>query len=641
MDKKYRILLIDERKITEDGFFKECQGTSKRAYKMLKENLSKAIKCLVYAEIRCDIECKALIDIMSQEYVKSNKLYKDIELEYNKQACDLGVNIDLLKTMVKIKIWAEHASDNEKIIASRLYENIKDKDIVDNLYNKEKALYEINKRLDGWEDLRIEKEIQKAQLISVIEKFNSSFGFNEVYIKDVYKDKMTQRIKTFYFDIQSCYDGKSIYQYEKILEALQKLDFKEEYLNTTAMKVQRNVKYCIDIEGVREGILSDIKYYSEKEVFEESDKNDFLIEKENFKSFATKMSIMLNEVKNTYKQYVKKAYWDDYDNFENEVKRFEWVYRNCDITDVKSHYDELVELFKEIDFNKIIELQKKLDYIVRKNENDEKEICITNSNETATYEKHKKAYKIVWSEILYEIRRSIEEKNSCLFEGISELCKNNLKDDMLEKALDDLEDKIQMQQGGNRFYRSTKDRNVMIMTYEFSGTDDEKYKTGAVVFDYKNYRKVINESKKNTWSGKSDRNKENINGKAYQFYQGRYLFTANNTESFICKLFSDKNTMEQSGATYLKRMSDRYRRTGDLFDYREKYIQKNSQQNYDEKEYGKAGYICSETVKRLVENNWERNGNKKEEATILYMDDPVILSVYLGIRINEKDEKSV
>ena len=232
-------------------------------------------------------------------------------------------------------------------------------------------------------------------------------------------------------------------------------------------------------------------------------------------------------------------------------------------------------------------------------------------------------------------------KNSCLFEGISELCKNNLKDDMLEKALDDLEDKIQMQQGGNRFYRSTKDRNVMIMTYEFSGTDDEKYKTGAVVFDYKNYRKVINESKKNTWSGKSDRNKENINGKAYQFYQGRYLFTANNTESFICKLFSDKNTMEQSGATYLKRMSDRYRRTGDLFDYREKYIQKNSQQNYDEKEYGKAGYICSKTVKRLVENNWERNGNKKEEATILYMDDPVILSVYLGILINEKDEKSV
>lgn len=633
MGNNYRVLLVDEKNLTADGFFTEIAGANKSIYKKIKERVSIVLKCLLYAEIRSDIEYQYLTYKTGENVSEVDDKKIDIEKHYKRVCDEKCISREFLENLVKIKISELHGNDSERIISKGILDSMECADVIDEMYSKEYDIAQSLKNQEGYKKLMLSTKVNAEKLRMLIDMFNVSLGLHENYIAEEHKKMVLPRIDNFYKKIERCYSKQNGYDYNSIMEAVAELDFYSKYLDVKRVRMPKQLYSNIDVKKYIESIKLDIttlmeSWSAEQIVYDEI--KDFMQEGAlRWNAFMESALSIIKKIKQEYGEFITQKDKDDIADFISQMNKVKLAYNQYELFgtgEVYNRLEEIADTFDEIDFTTIIDLNKRLlTKKIQKNKNDS-EIEIKGSYEKVKYARYKKAYKLVWAEVFSEIRNELHNRNSILSKDLEKEYTGKVWNGaQLEKTLADfnnLDSKYNINLP-NRFYRSTQNPNIVLMTYDFLGSDNEKYQRGAVVLDYQNYSKVENQSRRNTWNGKADRSK--VNGK--QFYQGRYLFANKDTVVFMCNLFCDELPTKLN-MSELKEIADGFSRKKDLFDYREENIDKDKRETYSKK-YGKGGYITADSEVMIVEDKWGIEEDLNEDAGYLYIDNPQILSDYL------------
>ena len=150
----------------------------------------------------------------------------------------------------------------------------------------------------------------------------------------------------------------------------------------------------------------------------------------------------------------------------------------------------------------------------------------------------------------------------------------------------------------NKYYISKLNPSITVMTYNFIGSNIDKYKDAVVLLDTEKIEKTYISNVTKSWNGKG--NRLNVKGGTQKYYKGEYLFAESDKLTLMNRLYGNNELSMNKKES--KAFADRFHRMGALYDYRSCMIQNSpdgKKQNY-KKEYAKTDYITPENEADLV-----------------------------------------
>lgn len=638
---KYSVLLVNEEKLLEGGYFTEIKGVSQGFYQEINAKCKKVIKLLYMAKIVASV-CAQEQETRSYNYAMDSKKAEEMFVELLElYAGNLQVHPDFLRMLVMMYIAREKGNQKEKEYASKVV-FLEDIPEVKDLAEKYLCIINTNNLLQQCIENRITWNIKLERIKLFLEIYVETKGLHSSYLREVNNGKLSvyKRVDNFYSAMQKI--AVEEFDADTIFEIIEEANIDSNEVSDEVYKIIRKKRSnpellnIDDCKSTMDNYLDTLKKEIEKEILHMEDDETYMSVKELAKFCQERFSNFIYKSKLYMDSYyeIAEKYIHNNEEFKNIKKKYDkWV------TTLRTYIDGLVGIelsemifaaeeikfcFSEFDFKKLKKTINDLELALKEEKRDK--IVVEVNRFTGNYRHLRKAFRIVMVSAFDELYNEIKYINGSRT-GIADCTKDEAKvRRQIKEVLEGEEEKIE---GTNRFYFLEKEPTIGLMTYSYPGKHDSEYKRGAIIFDADKADFIISESKKSGWSMKESRGGTGSD----KFGNGQYLLAAGNKKILMCELFKKRGEdgkiikYENSDISKIKTEANYYNREGSLFDFREKsVIEMDKPQKIDAKSYGKLGVITEETAEQLVNFNWRE---EKEGAGVLYIDSAEELSKYI------------
>lgn len=630
--KKYRVLLVNEEELLkesarENGLFSEVKQMKEVAYEIISSRC-KNILSIMYS---IKISKKMNLDYVKSDIVALCDEIEKKEKEYEKDIEDVAkkeeISQDFLRMIIMMEIAKEHGGKREREIAKQVLSGVEESRILAQKYIK---IIELKDELDRkYEDkAKLNREIELVSYY--IDLYRGTLGFNKAFIKNGKDKSTTLYIDEWHENIQNAYKNNA--SLDELLKLVATIEISECDISKEAFRVirkNRDVDYaiskfreevnntidiCLGFINGDERVAGIVQNEPKANV-----KNYIKDELEELRYMFTYIYKFINKNKNQYlslaSQFLCKQKADEfkesYDSFlrtETDVFGKIRLLKESDIKCQESIVDleEIRKAFESIDFEALDKIIHELHLYIDKQEISNKKLRL--GKKEFIYNDGKLAFERVEHEVFDGLFLYIRNMNSVLAEDFKK------GEKIVRKIEEEKQKELQGKDNINRFFKSNILEKYSVMTFNYTGSALEKYKTAAIIFDTEDMDKINQNSKKTAWNGKEDRSK--INGKG-QFMQGRYLFADNNKKILACEVMGITEYGKE-GVSMAKQEADCIKRLGSLFDYRKSnMIICKEPQTIDKKQYGKVSVIDRDTEDELIQIFGKE---EKENAGFLYVE---------------------